>query len=105
MIYNKTPWFALHAPEIGGKFEEFYRICGEGGVLDKRTKELLMLAISSIYRCSDCIEEHLKNALDAGATKEEITETLLIVAVEAGSSQLAWAKELYCKYIDGNNKK
>ena len=91
----KTPWYVLHAPEIGMKFDELYKMCCKEGVLDKKTKELLMLAIASVFHCSQCIEEHLRGALEAGATKEEITETLLIAVVETGSTQLTWAKQIY----------
>jgi len=98
----KTPWYALHAPEIGAKFDEFYYMCSKEGVLDKKTKELLMLAVASIFRCSQCIEEHLKGAYEAGATKEEISETLLIAVAETSNTQLMWASQLNSKYLGGN---
>ena len=101
----KTPWYMLHAPEIGSKFDDFYTMCCEEGVLDKKTKELLMLAVASVSRCPQCIEEHLKGAFEAGATKEEITETLLIAVVETGSTQLTWAKQIYSEYLGNNGHK
>ena len=101
----KTPWYVLHAPEIGTKYDDFYKMCSKEGVLDTKTKELLMLAVASVFRCSQCIEEHLKGAFEAGATKEEITETLLIAVVETSSTQLTWAKQLYSEYLGGNGHK
>ena len=41
----------------------------------------------------------------AGATKEEITETLLIAVVETGSTQLTWAKQIYSDYLGNNGHK
>ena len=105
MSHKKTPWYVLHAPEIGNKFEEFYKICNEGGVLDKKTKELLMLTAASVLRCPDSVEKHLEGAFEAGATKAEITETLLITAVEAGNTRLTWAEQIYSKYLGGNSHK
>jgi AhpD family alkylhydroperoxidase len=101
----KTPWYILHAPEIGAKFDEFNKICCRDGVLDKKTKELLFLAVASVFQCSNCIEKHLEGAFEAGATKEEITETLLIAVVEAGNAQLTWAKQIYSKYLGNNGHK
>ncbi len=105
MGYVKTPWYVLHAPEIGLKFDEFCKTCNEGGVLDKKTKELLMLAIAFVFRSSDCIEEHLEGAFQTGATKEEVVEALFIAMVEAGSMQLILAKPVYHKYLKSDGKK
>lgn len=101
----KTPWYVLHAPEIGSSFDDFYKVCYKDGVLDKKTKELLLLAVASAYRCSFCIEKHMQGAFEAGATKEEITETLLIAVLEAGSTQLTWANQIYNKYLGDNGQK
>jgi AhpD family alkylhydroperoxidase len=94
-----TPWFVLNSPELGRPFADFCESCKDDGVLDKKTKELLMVALTCVFRCPYCLEEHIKGALDAGATKEEVTEVLLIAAVEGASTQLAWQKDLYMKYL------
>jgi len=94
-----TPWFVLNSPELGRPLQEFYKACKEKGVLDRKTKELLMLTLACVFRCPHCTEEHIKGALDAGASKEEITEALLIAAVEGAGTQLAWKKDLYMKYL------
>ena len=100
MIESKTtPWYVLNSPEIGGAFHDFYQACGEQGVLDKKTKELLMTALASVFRCPHCTESHIKAALEAGASKEEITEALLIAAIEGAGTQLAWASDVFLKYL------
>lgn len=103
MSNSQTPWFVLNSPELGGPFRDFYEACKDKGVLDKKTKELLMAALASVFRCPHCTEEHIRGALEAGATKEEVTEALLIAAVEGAGTQLAWAKEIFLKYL-GNKK-
>lgn len=99
MSNAKTPWFILNSPELGIPLHQFYKACREEGVLDKKTKELLMVALACVFRCPHCTEEHIKGAFEAGATKEEITETLLIAAVEGAGTQLAWNKETFIKYL------
>jgi AhpD family alkylhydroperoxidase len=105
MISDKvTPWYVLNSPEIGRPFQDFYNACTKGGVLDIKTRELLRLCLASAFRCSHCTESHIKAAVEAGATKEEITEALLITAVEAAGTQLNWAKEIYPKHLDNSHR-
>lgn len=94
-----TPWFVLNSPELGKPFADFYESCKDKGVLDKKTKELLMAALACVFRCPHCTEEHVKGALAAGATKEEVTEALLIAAVEGAGTQLAWNRDILMKYL------
>ena len=104
MTLKQTPWFMLHSPEIGKAFESFHKACEEDGVLDKKTKELLMLALTSAFRSINSIDEHIDRSLKAGATKEEITETLLITAAEGALAQLAFEKQPCLKYLGENDK-
>ena len=94
-----TPWYVLNSPELGKPLQEFYEACKEQGVLDRKTKELLMMALACVFRCPDCTEEHIQEALDAGASKAEITEALLIAAVEGAGTQLSWNKDVFKKYL------
>ncbi len=104
MSTMETPWFVLLSPELGKKFQDFHKACNENGVLDKKTKELLMLTLASVFRCPHCTEAHIKAAIEAGVSKEEITEALLIAAVEGAGTQLSWAKEIYLKYLGNRHK-
>jgi len=58
-----------------------------------------MLALACVLRCHYCTVDHIKGALDAGATKQEIAETLLLTAYEGAGTQLAWCKDVYKKYL------
>jgi len=53
------------------------------GELSKRSKELIAIGISIILNCESCLEWHIKQALDAGATKEQIIEAVG-VGIEMG---------------------
>ena len=99
MADEKTPWYAARSPQIGKAFQEFYELCKSGGVLDKKTKELLMAALACVFRCPHCTEEHVEGALKAGATKEEVSEALLIAAVEGAGTQLYWNKQTLEKHL------
>ena len=99
MNNEKTPWFVLRSPELGQPFQKFFNVCKEKGVLDKKTKELLMLALASVFRCPYCTEKQIRSALDAGVTKEEITEALIIAAVVGAGAQLTCAKNIFMKHL------
>ncbi len=49
------------------------------GKLEKKYKELIAIGISVIINCESCLEWHIKQALDSGASKEQVIE-----AVEVG---------------------
>lgn len=94
-----TPWYVAQSPAIGKAFREFYRTCNEEGVLEARTKELLMAALACAFRCPHCTEEHVQRALEAGCSKAEVSEALLIAAVEGAGTQLYWTKDTYEKHL------
>ncbi len=60
----------------------------EDGALNKKTKELMALSISIVTKCEPCMEWHLDQAIKAGASDEEIYETI-DVAIEMGGGQAA----------------
>jgi AhpD family alkylhydroperoxidase len=49
------------------------------GSLPKKTKELIAVGISVTINCESCMQWHIEQAAESGATKEEILE-----AVEVG---------------------
>ena len=55
------------------------------GALDAKTKELMGLVASLVLRCDDCVSYHVIQALDKGATKQELFETFTISLVVGGS--------------------
>jgi AhpD family alkylhydroperoxidase len=69
-------------PKMRRIYGEFYReiYYSEKKHLDTKTQELISIAASLVAKCQGCIEGHLKKALDAGATEEEISETISIAA-------------------------
>jgi AhpD family alkylhydroperoxidase len=64
------------APEVMKAFAALAQSALTAGALDGKTKELIAIAVSVASRCDDCIAFHVKAAVDRGATREEILETL-----------------------------
>ena len=63
------------------------------GVLDKKTKELIALAIGVSTRCDGCIGFHAKALVGLGATREEIEETLGMAIYMGGGPSLMYAAD------------
>jgi AhpD family alkylhydroperoxidase len=103
MVEFSVPWY-LFQSELGRSFQEFYTTCRDKTVLDKKTAELLKLALACAFRCPHCTESHINGALEAGASQQEVSEALLIAAVEAAGTQLYWQKELFEKYFSKDLK-
>ena len=54
------------------------------GVLTLKTKELIALMLAQATRCMPCIMMHTQNAIDAGVTREKVTETLKVAILMGG---------------------
>jgi len=46
--------------------------------LDLKTKELIAIGCSLVAKCEGCLEGHFKKALEVGATKQEISDAIVI---------------------------
>ena len=75
-------WFREKSPAYRA-FVEMEKQAFRPGALDKRTKELMALSISVIEKCEPCMEYHVREALEAGASEAQVVETLE-VAIEMG---------------------
>lgn len=77
------------APDVMKAFSGIAQAALAPKALDVKTKELIALAIGVAVRCDDCIAFHMKAAIDAGATKDEVVETLgMTVYMGAGPSAM-----------------
>jgi AhpD family alkylhydroperoxidase len=77
------------APEVMKAFAAIAQAALVPKALDAKTKELIALAISIAVRCDDCIAFHTKAAVERGATRDEVLETLgMAIYMGAGPSAM-----------------
>jgi AhpD family alkylhydroperoxidase len=77
------------APEVMKAFATLAQSALAEGALEPKAKELIAIAVSVATRCDDCIGFHVKAAVDRGATREEILETLgMAIYMGAGPSAM-----------------
>ena len=74
-------------------FSALSRLASESmkeGALSVKIKELLAVALSIAVHCEPCIKIHLRRALEAGTTEEEIAETLGVTVLMCGGPADVW---------------
>jgi AhpD family alkylhydroperoxidase len=88
-------------PEVMKGFSAIARAALEAKALDRKTKELIALAISVAIRCDACVAFHAESAVQQGATRDEVMETMgMAVYMGAGPSVMyaAQAIEAYDQF-------
>jgi len=68
------------------------------GALDKKTKELIALAIGVSTRCDGCIGFHTKTLVDLEVTKAEFEEALGMAVYMGGGPSLMYAADAMLAY-------
>ncbi len=81
------------------EFEELEAKTLQSGALDRKYKELIGLATSIVSLCYGCIEFHTTSAVECGATREEIAETVA-VALMMGGGPAEWPGRYVFKVLD-----
>lgn len=73
--------------DVMAGFSSIAKAALKPGVLDAKNKELIALGISVAMRCDDCIGFHVKAAIEKGASRAEIMETMgMAIYMGAGPS-------------------
>lgn len=73
-------------------FVEMEQNTYKDGSLNKLQKELIAIGISVVINCESCMEWHIKQALDDGATEEMIIEAIEVGIEMAGGPATASAR-------------
>ncbi len=80
-------------PAVMEGFSSLARAATQDGALDKKTKELIALALAVAAHCDGCIGFHTKALVHLGATREEVLEALGMAVYMGGGPSLMYAAE------------
>lgn len=75
---------AREIPETMQGFSKMAQGALKEGAISTKNKELISLGIAISSRCEGCIQAHVKNSIDAGATKEEMHEAIGVAILMSG---------------------
>lgn len=80
-------------PELMKSFQGLHHAALGNGALDTKTKELIALALGISTHCQRCIGLHTAAALKAGASKEEVQDTIAVATLMGGGPALMYGLE------------
>jgi AhpD family alkylhydroperoxidase len=78
-------------PDVMKAFGDLGRAATANGALDRKTKELIALALSVAARCDPCIGFHMQTLVKLGVTRQEVDETLGVATYMGGGPSLMYA--------------
>ena len=89
---KKAHSFYSRKSRVYQSFVDMERNTYKDGYLNKKQKELIAIGISVVIDCESCMEWHIKQALDDGATENEIIESIEVGIEMSGGPGTASAR-------------
>jgi AhpD family alkylhydroperoxidase len=80
-------------------FEELEAAALKDGAVSQKNKELIALGISIVEKCFPCVEYHITAAIEHGAARKEILETVAL-AVALGGGTAVWPSRFAFKVLE-----
>ncbi len=88
--------FVENYPEVWDAHQKLSESCAKHGPLDRRTRELIKVAISATANMETAVERHAVMAVQEGAEKQEVYQAILLLITTAGfpraTAALKWAE-------------
>ncbi|MDK2892851.1 carboxymuconolactone decarboxylase family protein [Methanohalophilus sp.] len=92
-----TPQILETLKDIDPYFVKKYNRCNEkiltDGAIPAKYKILMALAVVASKQCESCTISQMKSALNNGATKEEIMETMEVISITSGAPAVAACRD------------
>ena len=94
-VFDFVGMLSKENPGIAKGFMTMHQTARTDGALSAKHKELIAIGISINVRCEGCLSVHVAAALEAGATKEEIIETIGVSILMGGGLAVAYGNRAY----------
>jgi len=96
----RDPALALRAqiPQVYDAFKELSSTVYVDGALDRKTKELMALALAVSSQCDGCMASHARGAARHGASAAEVAETLAVCIQMMGGPGTVYAPRAFAAY-------
>lgn len=96
--------FRRDLPEVMKGFGDLARSATRDGALDKKTKELIALALGVAAHCDACIGFHAQTLVTLGATKGEVEEALAMAVYMGGGPSLMYSANALAAFEEFSRK-
>lgn len=87
-------------PEVYKGFAALSSAAFADGALDRKTKELIAMAIGVVEGCDGCIASHAQAAARAGATPEEAAEAIGVTFLMHGGPATIYGARAYTAFCE-----
>ena len=91
--------FKEAVPQFMAAEAEVIKTAYAEGALSSKVKRLIAMAVALKVGCTNCILAQIENALNEGATKDEILETLQVLVAMGGTTGIAESLRVI-KFLD-----
>jgi AhpD family alkylhydroperoxidase len=81
------------SPDTMNAFLALHKAALADGALSNKHKELIATGIAIAARCDGCIASHVAASLKAGASKEELLETIDVAVLMGGGPALIYGTQ------------
>ena len=91
-------------PDVYKGFGALSQAAFSDGAMDRKTKELIAMAIGVAEGCDGCIASHAQSAARAGATRQEAAEAIGVTFLMHGGPATIYGARAYsafCEFADG----
>ena len=91
-------WLLNKFGQVIAKHQELGKSLREAGPIDEKNSQLIQLGAAAANRAEGAVHSHVKRALKAGATPEEIYHALILlmstIGFPATAAALSWARDI-----------
>jgi AhpD family alkylhydroperoxidase len=91
-------------PDVMNAFSSLAQSATKDGALDKKTKELIALALGISGHCDGCIGFHVQTLIKLGVTREEFLEMLSMAIYMGGGPSLMYAADALSAFEEFSSK-
>ena len=92
------------ARDVMKSFGDLGRFAMADGALDKKTKELMALALGVAAHCDPCIGYHTQALVKLGVSRQELDETLGVAVYMGGGPSLMYAANAIAAFEEFSNE-
>ncbi len=89
--------FQEENPEVFAAYQSLGEVISKQVAIEPKTRELLKLAMAAGMGSEEAVQSHTHRAVEAGASKKEVQQTLLLGVTTLGfprmMAALTWANE------------
>jgi len=85
--------YGKESPNTMAGFMRLHKASSTDGTLSAKVKELIALAIGVVVRCDGCISFHVHDALEAGASREEIVDAIGVAIMMGGGPAVVYGSQ------------